>query len=61
MDSLRWGELSIAFSLLVDLIGFGDDGIQAAQLLGIQAGAFLLLTGIGLSLTKCSNDIRVAF
>jgi hypothetical protein len=55
------GGIAIAFSLLVDLIGIGDDGIQAAQLLGIQAGAFLLLTGIGLSLTKWSNDIRIAF
>ena len=55
------GGLVILFSLLVDLIGLGDDGIQAAQLLGIQAGAFLLLTGFGLTIAKWNNDIRIAF
>ena len=55
------GGIVIAFSLLVDLLGFGDDGIQAAQLLGIQVGAFLLLSGIGLSVAKWDNNIKLAF
>ena len=55
------GGAVIAFSLLVDLIGFGDDGIQAAQILGILAGAFLFVTGVGLSIGNWEKDIRLDF
>lgn len=41
------GFIGALFSLLVDVIGIGDDGIQAAQMLGIEAGIALILLGIG--------------
>ncbi len=42
------GLAGAAFSLLGDVIGLGDDGIQAAQILGIEMGVVLVLIGIGL-------------
>ncbi len=50
-----------AFSLIVDLIGMGDDGIQAAQLLGVLVGAFSVLAGLGLSRIKWDNEIQLTF
>lgn len=58
---IAMGGLAITFSLLVDLIGIGDDGIQAAQLLGILAGAFLVLAGIGLAIANLNNANNIAF
>lgn len=55
------GGIVSAFSLLVDLIGLGDEGFQAAQLLGIQAGVFLLLAGIGLAIADLSKENKIAF
>lgn len=36
------------FSVIIDFLGLGDDGIQASQLLGILLGMFLILIGIGI-------------
>ena len=41
------GILASAFSLVVDYLGLGKPGIQAAQLLGIQAGVMIALLGVG--------------
>lgn len=41
------GILLIGVSLLIDLIGLGKPGLQAAQLSGILAGSLLFLIGLG--------------
>lgn len=51
----------IAFSFLVDILGIGNDGIQAAQILGILTGAFLFLAGVGLSIGNWDSDIHLKF
>jgi hypothetical protein len=45
---LTVGALLIFLSLIVDIIGLGKKGIQAAQISGILAGIFLVLVGWGL-------------
>ena len=45
---LTVGALFVSISLIVDVIGLGKQGIQAAQIAGILAGVFLGLTGWGL-------------
>ena len=45
---LTVGVLLISISLIVDVIGLGKKGIQAAQISGILAGIFLALVGWGL-------------
>ncbi len=42
------GIFGTILSLIVDSLGFGKPGIQAAQLLGIQVGVILMILGIGL-------------
>lgn len=39
------GILVVLFMLFVDLIGLGNSGIQAAQLLGMEGGAFIIILG----------------
>lgn len=39
------GTFGIIFSLIVDFIGFGDGGIQAAQILGILTGVLITIFG----------------
>jgi hypothetical protein len=41
------GALIVTLSILVDTLGFGKQGIQAAQLLGVNVGLFTILCGIG--------------
>ena len=45
---LTVGTLFISISLIVDVIGLGKQGIQAAQIAGILAGLFIGLVGWGL-------------
>ena len=45
---LTVGVLLVSISLIVDVIGLGKKGIQAAQISGILAGIFLALVGWGL-------------
>jgi hypothetical protein len=46
------GALGALVSVLVDYVGLGDDGIQAAQMLGILTGVFLVLAGVGIIRTE---------
>lgn len=49
--------ISIAlFSVLADAIGLGKGGIQAAQLLGLQIGIFVVLVGWGLWIAAQSGS-----
>ena len=52
------GLLLITFFTLADALGFGgDSGIGATQLLGIQAGAVLVLFGIGLMTVEWGEGV----
>lgn len=41
------GTLGVISSLIVDAVGIGKEGVQALQLLGIQAGIVIATIGIG--------------
>lgn len=43
-------------SVLADIVGLGSDGIQAAQLLGLQIGILVALVGVGLKIANQSGD-----
>ena len=59
---LTTGGLLIALSLIVDVIGLGKSGIQAAQIGGILTGIFLGLIGWGLrSLPNNEKPLRQIF
>jgi len=47
-------------STLIDTLGFGDDGIQVAQLLGIELGIVLVLIGFGLVLVSRKQNFSLA-
>jgi hypothetical protein len=51
------GVLGTLLSILVDYIGLGDDGIQAAQILGILVG--IMLTIFGLTVTLQVPEKRI--
>ena len=50
------GVLIVLFSLLVDAIGLGKSGIQAAQILGIQAGVIIVLCGVALIILQNKRE-----
>ena len=59
---LTLGALFVSMSLIVDVIGLGKQGIQAAQIGGIVAGVFLGLVGWGLrSLPENKKTLRQIF
>jgi hypothetical protein len=59
---LTLGALFVSISLIVDVIGLGKQGIQAAQIGGILAGVFLGLIGWGLrSLPENKKPLRQIF
>ena len=51
------GVLGTLFSVLVDYIGLGDDGIQAAQILGILVGLMLTVFGLTVALQVTEKQI----
>jgi len=51
------GIAGIVISLLMDILGIGKAGIQAAQLLGIQIGAIVAAAGLGFIFTKQKVEI----
>ena len=53
------GILGTLFSVLVDYIGLGDDGIQAAQILGILAGLLLAVFGLTVALQVPEKHIDI--
>ncbi len=53
------GVLGTLFSVLVDYIGLGDDGIQAAQILGILAGLMLAVFGLTVALQVPEKHIDI--
>ena len=56
------GALFVSMSFIVDVIGLGKQGIQAAQIGGILAGVFLGLVGWGLlSLPENEKPLRQIF
>lgn len=59
---LAAGALLVFLAFIVDAIGLGKKGIQAAQIAGILAGLFLGLTGWGLrSLPENKKLLRPMF
>lgn len=50
------GVLVVLFSLLVDVIGWGKSGIQAAQILGIQVGVTIVLCGVALIILQNKRE-----
>jgi len=54
------GMVGALVSVLIDYIGFGDDGIQAAQLSGIILGVFLVLAGIGIARTEWDRKLDLS-
>jgi hypothetical protein len=59
---LTAGALFVFLSLIVDVIGLGKAGIQAAQIGGFLAGSFLALAGWGLrSLPENEKPLRQLF
>jgi len=52
---ISFGLIICLFFLLIDLFGIGKPGIQAAQLLGIQAGVWIALAGVGILISQ-GND-----
>src|SRR5688572_25285140 len=62
LASLTLGALFGSVSVIVDVIGLGKQGIQAAQIGGILAGVFLGLVGWGLlSLPENKKTLRQIF
>ena len=53
------GILGALFSVIVDYIGLGDDGIQAAQILGILAGLMLAIVGLTVALQVTEKQIDI--
>ena len=45
------------FSILLDSVGLGKDGIQAAQLLGVQTGMVISLFGILLNILQRKSEV----
>ena len=54
------GISGILISILIDTLGFGDGGIQAAQILGIEFGLMLALLGLGLVFTNQKQGSNIA-
>jgi hypothetical protein len=53
------GVLGALLSILVDYIGLGDDGIQAAQILGILTGLMLAIVGLTVALQVPEKHIDI--
>lgn len=54
------GILVVLFMLFADLIGLGRDGIQAAQILGMEGGVLIIILGYFLTvMSSGENDIGV--
>jgi hypothetical protein len=49
---LGFGIFFITFSLILDVLGIGKSGIQAAQLLGVLVGVLTSFIGLGVILTR---------
>jgi hypothetical protein len=54
------GVFGALISALADFFGFGDDGVQAAQLLGIELGIIMALIGFGLVFVSGKRNIPLA-
>lgn len=48
------------FSLAADTLGFGEGGVQAAQILGAQVGVVIALLGWGIILTRRTGELNAS-
>jgi len=53
------GGTGASLSILVDTLGFGDGGIQAAQILGIMAGLIIALFGLSVATQVTEKQIDI--
>ena len=53
------GTIGVLASILVDTFGFGDGGIQAAQILGIVSGLMLAIFGLTVALQVMEKKIDI--